>query len=243
MSGQLAVLGLNRPAIRQDLDRVNTHIDHRLYRDDHTALQANAVARFAVVRNLRALMQRSAYAVTDVVAHDRKAVGLDVSLNGCADIRYAVALTGKFNAFKEALTCYSDQLFCLFAYLTARNRAGAVAVETADVRTNVNLNDIAFLDNCMLGRNTVDDLVIQRYAGAAWEAAVAEEGRLGAGILNRLADDAVDLPGGNTRLYGVCRRLTRNSGKASGNTHFFKLFFRLDMNHITDPAPLLQTFR
>ena len=79
VSGQLAVLGLNRPAIRQDLDRVNTHIDHRLYRDDHTALQANAVARFAVVRNLRALMQRSAYAVTDIVAHDRKAVGLDVS--------------------------------------------------------------------------------------------------------------------------------------------------------------------
>ena len=179
----------------------------------------------------------------DVVAHDRKAVGLDVSLNGCADIRYAVALTGKFNAFKEALTCYSDQLFCLFAYLTARNRAGAVAVETADVCTNINLNDIAFLDNCMLGRNTVDDLVIQRYAGAAREAAVAEEGRLGASILNRLADDAVDLPGGNTRLYGVCRRLTRNSGKASGNTHFFKLFFRLDMNHITDLAPLLQTFR
>lgn len=142
-----------------------------------------------VVRNLRALVQCSAYAVTDVVAHDRKAVGLDVSLNGCADIRYAVALTGKFNAFKEALTCYSDQLFCLFAYLTARNRAGAVAVETADVCTNINLNDIAFLDNCMLGRNTVDDLVIQRYAGAAREAAVAEEGRLGAGILNRLADD------------------------------------------------------
>ena len=80
-------------------------------------------------------------------------------------------------------------------------------------------------------------------AGAAREAAVAEEGRLGAGILNRLADDAVDLPGGNTRLYGVCRRLTRNSGKAAGNTHFFKLFFCLDMNHITDPAPLLQTFR
>lgn len=201
------------------------------------------MARFAVVRNLRALVQRSAYAVTDVVAHDRKAVGLDVSLNGCADIRYAVALTGKFNAFKEALTCYSDQLFCLFAYLTARNRTGAVAVETADVCTNINLNDIAFLDNCMLGRNTVDDLVIQRYAGAAREAAVAEEGRLGAGILNRLADDAVDLPGGNTRLYGVCRRLTRNSGKAAGNTHFFKLFFCLDMNHITDPAPLLQTFR
>ena len=71
---------------------------------------------------------------------------------------------------KEALTCYSDQLFCLFAYLTARNRAGAVAVETADVRTNINLNDIAFLDNCVLGRNTVDDLVIQRYAGAAREA-------------------------------------------------------------------------
>ena len=63
-------------------------------------------------------------------------------------------------------------------------------------------------------------------------------------ILNEMdADDAVDLPGGNTRLYGVCRRLTRNSGKAAGNTHFFKLFFRLDMNHITDPAPLLQTFR
>ena len=81
--------------------------------------------------------------MTDVVAHDRKAVGLDVSLNGCADIRYAVALTGKFNAFKEALTCYSDQLFRLFAYLTARNRAGAVAVETADVCANIHLDDIA----------------------------------------------------------------------------------------------------
>ena len=97
-------------------------------------------------------------------------------------------------------------------------------METADVCTNINLNDIAFLDNCMLGRNTVDDLVIQRYAGAAREAAVAEEGRLGAGILNRLADDAVDLPGGNTRLYGVCRRLTRNSGKRPATRIFSSSF-------------------
>lgn len=72
----------------------------------------------------------------------------------------------------------------------------------------------------------------------------SEEGRLGAGILNRLADDAVDLQVVTPGFTASAAALRANSGKAARQPrHFFKLFFRLDMNHITDPAPLLQTFR
>mgnify|MGYP000373367203 CR=1 FL=1 len=132
--------------------------------------------------------------------------------------------------------------FCLFAYLTARNRAGAVAVETADVRTNINLNDIAFLDNCVLGRNTVDDLVIQRYAGAAREAAVARKDGLAPAssiVLRTMRSISQVVTPGFTASAAALRAIA-----VSGRQHaFFQALFRLDMNHITDPAPLLQTFR
>ncbi len=95
-------------------------------------------------------MQRFTYTVTDVVAHDREAVRLDVCLNGGADVGNTIAHTGKFNAFKEALRVYCDQLFRLFAYLSARDGSGAVTVVAADVGADIHLDDIALLTICVL---------------------------------------------------------------------------------------------
>ena len=183
------------------------------------------MAGFAVVRDLGAFMQVFTYTVTDVVAHDREAVRLDVCLNGGADVGNTIAHTGKFNAFKEALARDCDQLFRLVAYLSAGDGSGAVTVVAADVGADIHLDDIALADDMRLRRNAVNDLIVDGHTRTARKTAVAKEGRLCACILDGLADDPVDFFGSNTRMNRVSRRLARKRSDSAGDAHPFEFFF------------------
>ena len=128
------------------------------------------------------------YAVADIVAHDREAVRLDVCLNGGADVGNTIAHTGKFNTFKEALACDCDEFLCFVAYLSAGNGSGAVTVVAMDVGADIHLDDIALADDMRLGRNAVNDLIVDGHTRTARKTAVAKEGRLCACILEGLTD-------------------------------------------------------
>ena len=92
--------------------------------------------------------------------------------------------------------------------------------------------DIARADDPLFGRDTVNDLVIDRYTGARRKAAVTEEGGLSARLLDGLADNPVDVVRGNPGSDRVIRCLPRQGGDPAGDAHALQLFIRFDRNHI-----------
>ena len=95
----------------------------------------------------------------------------------------------------------------------------------ADAGAHVNLYDIALVHHAVFRGDAVDHFVIDRDAGAAGKAAVTEEGGLCARLLDRLADDPVDLACGDAGTDRIRRRFPRKRGDAAGGAHPFKLFF------------------
>src|SRR5690606_8430738 len=61
-------------------------VDHGLDGESHARLEHQALARPAVVQHLRVLVVDPADAVAAVLAHHRETLGLDVALDGVADV-------------------------------------------------------------------------------------------------------------------------------------------------------------
>src|SRR6266851_1904625 len=81
--GRIAAVGGHRgPFVLEHLDSRPTGVDHRLDGQHHAFLQARAVARVAVVGQLRLLVHLRADAVAHKLAHHGKAVLLDPVLHG-----------------------------------------------------------------------------------------------------------------------------------------------------------------
>ena len=64
----------NRPAIFKQSDGSRSQINHRLDRQRHASSQFRAAATLAIIRDLGLLVQLSAHAVTDKLAHNRKLI-------------------------------------------------------------------------------------------------------------------------------------------------------------------------
>ena len=72
MCGGHSVSCPNRPAIVEQSDRRRAQIDHRLNRQRHSGPQLRSAAPFAVIGNLRLLMELAPHPVTNEFAHHRK---------------------------------------------------------------------------------------------------------------------------------------------------------------------------
>src|SRR5262245_7620041 len=65
---QRPVAGHRRPAVRQDLHRRLAEIDHRLDGEEHAWLELQALARLAVVQDVRPVMEHAAQAMAAELA-------------------------------------------------------------------------------------------------------------------------------------------------------------------------------
>ena len=187
--------------------------------------------RPAEIRDFGRLVQGGAYAVPHIAAYDRKAVRLHIGLHRAGNIGDAAALAGVPDTLIEALPGYLDQLLGLLGNLPAGDGRRAVAMEAADIGAHVDLDDIALMDHPFGRGDTVDNLVVDGYAGAPREAAVAEEGGRSARVLDCLADNPVDFACSNPRPHRVGGRLTGDRCQAAGRPHERKLMLGLDINH------------
>ena len=140
-------------------------------------------------------MHLSSDAVSDEFPDYGEASGSNVVLNGSRYLEEMVAASGELDAFEEALSCDSDELFGLSAYLTARNCPCCIRLVALVDDTGIQTYDIAFLEDPLLGRDPVDDNIIDRDADRCGVAVVAEEGCLTSEASDDLGRLAVDLPG------------------------------------------------
>src|SRR6185437_13087169 len=81
-----AVAGDRRPAIGQDLHMRFAEIDHRLDGEQHAGLELEPFAGFAVMQDVRPVVEHAPQAVAAEITHYAAALAFGIGLNGRADI-------------------------------------------------------------------------------------------------------------------------------------------------------------
>lgn len=84
------IKGRNGPTIASDIIGLVAKSNHRLNRNNHATLKANASPALSVIGNVWFLVHVMANTVASVVAHDAEAVLLGKTLNGITDIAQAI---------------------------------------------------------------------------------------------------------------------------------------------------------
>jgi len=139
-------------------------------------------------------MEAAADAVAAILAHDGEPPFLDITLDGVADIAEALAGYAGGDSFFEALAGGVEQALSLGGYFASLHRDIHVAVVAVFFDGDIDGEDITFLHDAF-ARYAVHDLVVDRYANAAREAAVAQGAGDGVLAADILVGDLVEVKG------------------------------------------------
>src|SRR5688572_10660135 len=169
---QAVVLGDDGPAVGQLADAGLAGVDHRLDREGHARLERHAGAGAPVVQDLRLLVELAADAVAAEFAHHRIAVLLGVRLDGGAQVAQPRARAHLADAEPHAFVRHLDQAARLYARLADIEHAARVAVKAVLDHGDVDVEDVAGLENPVAG-DAMADLVVDRGADRLREGLVA----------------------------------------------------------------------
>ena len=146
-------------------------------------------------------MELCAYAVTDIVLDDTVSVRRAVLLNCMGDISHTVTGDSLFNTLEKAFLGDLEKLCSFLRNISDSKRISSISVETVYISSHINAHNIAVLDVFMLGRDTMDDLVVYRNARRSGESAVSQE-RGSCTVLNDvIVDYLIQLISGHTDFY------------------------------------------
>src|SRR5205823_13040904 len=111
--------------------------------------------------DLRLLVELAADAVAAELAHDREPGFLGARLDGGADIAQARTRANAADAFPHALVGDVDEAACLDARLADVKHAAAVAVVAVLDHRDIDVQDVARLEDAIAG-HAVTDLMVHR---------------------------------------------------------------------------------
>src|SRR5262245_57204172 len=174
MRRKASVHRYRRPSILKNLDGSATHVDHRFNREDHPSLQSRTLPRPPIIRHLRLFMQLPANPMADKLCYDRITSRFHMPSNCMPNVGQAITHDRLLDSKIHGLFSHSHQASNLFGRLPNRNCDRGISVESADDRSQIESDDIPFLQYS-LGRDPVDDLLIHRGAKCLWIIPVAFE--------------------------------------------------------------------
>ena len=103
-------------------------------------------------------------------------------------------------------------------------------MESVNVRSHIDADDVAFLQNPFAG-NAMDDLIVDADAGAGGVSVVVKERRNRTLFANEMLHCAVDLLGCDAGPYHFPCQSTGSRGNFSGPAHQFDLVGGFEGNH------------
>src|SRR5690606_7891677 len=232
---ELAVLGDHGPAVGQQAGVARALVDHRLDGEGHALLQHKALARAAVVQHLRFLVVDPADAMAAVLAHHAEAFGLGVGLDGMADVAQGGAGLHRADATEHRFAGHLHQAPGHHRRRAGEIHAAGVAVPAVLDDGDVDIDDVAILQDLGLVRDAMADDVVDGNAGGLGLAAVADVGRRALlHIDDVLVADAVELFGAHAGLHVRGDHLQDLGGQVAGDAHLLYLVWGLGSNHGRD---------
>ena len=185
----------------------------------------------AVVGHFRIFVQLLAGAVTYELAHHRETGILAVALHGIADITDAVACLGSLDALVQSSLGHVQQTLSLQVDLAHRIGAGIVAVEAVDLGTGVDAHDVTGADHDVMGRDAMDDGIVQTDAGRARKAIQTLEIGGAAVLHDEVVDQLIQFPCGHTCFDMLTAVLQGSCAQGICLAHAVQLFRIFDLNH------------
>ena len=185
----------------------------------------------AVIGHFGVLVQLAAGAVAHELADDGETGILAVALHSVADITDAVARLGLFDALVQGRLGHVQQTLGFEVDLAHRIGAGVVAIEAVHLGTGVDAHDVARTDHDVMGRDAVDDGIIQADAGSSRKTVQALEVRDAAVLHDEVIDQLIQLPSGHASFDVLAAVLQGSCAQGVGPAHSVQFFRILDLNH------------
>ncbi len=176
-------------------------------------------------------MEHLAQSVAAEVAHDRAALGLDIGLDGIADVAERPARLHLGDAAQHGLVGDVDEPPRPGGDLADAVHAAGVAMPAAvDNHGHVDVDDVAFPQR-PVRRNAVADHVVGRDADRLGVATVEQAGGQGAVVEDELARHLVDVVRDGPRLHQGRQEVQALRREAAGPPHALEplLIMKLDL--------------
>ena len=231
MRREFPVLSYHGPFVAQCARLPHTLIDHRLNREDDTGPQLRSALALPIVRNLRLFVHRSAYAMSHIFTHDRKAARLCIVLDRPRNIFQIFARPRLFDRrHQRAFRCFEQTLGDI-GYVPDRKRPSSVADKAVIDRADVNRDNIALVQHALGVRNPVYDFAIDGGTQRAGKSVIPFESGFGISLGNERVRKRVEFCGANAGFYFFANRFEKLGDDPSGFAHLRDFVLRLDNDH------------
>ncbi len=175
------------------------------------------------MQHVGAVVEHAAHAVAAEVAHHRTAMGLDIALDGVADVAQGRAGLDHRQAARQALIGDVHQSPRPGWHLADAVHAAGVAVPAVDDHGDVDVDDVALAQRLVAG-DAVADHMVGRDADRLGVAAIAQAGRQGAVIEDELARQVVQAFGRHAGLDVGDQHIQAFGRQPAGDAHAFEVF-------------------
>ena len=235
LGAEASVTGDSGPAVPERLGARTSDVDHRFDCKDVADFDERAAFVVAEVIDGRFFVEAAADAVSAVVFDDAEAVFVGDVLDGAADVVPVGALfAGGADAFFHAELGGIDEFAGDVRDLADAEHGGRVAVVAGENRGDVDVHDVAILEDGVRVRDAVADNFVEADAGVARITVVAHAGGDAFVLAGVVADEFVDFERGDAGLAHFSRADQRFGGESAGVADQFDFFcgFYFDLSHL-----------
>ncbi len=231
---EASVTGHGGPAVPESLGARAADIDHRFDGEHVADFDERAAFVVAEVIDGWFFVEATADAVSAVVFDDAEAVFVGDVLDGAADVIPVSALfAGSADAFFHAELGGIDEFAGNVRNFAYAEHGGGIAVVAGEDCRDVDVHDVAILEDGVRVRDAVADNFVEADAGVARIAVVAHTGGDALVLASVVADEFIDFERGDAGLAHFSRADQRFGSESAGVADQFDFFcgFYFDFSH------------
>ncbi len=235
LGAERAVAGYSSPAVSESLGARASDVEHRFDRKDVTDFNERATFVVAEVVDGRFFVEAATDAVTAVVFDNAEAVFVGDVLDGAADVvPVCASFACSADAFFHAELGGIDEFAGNVRDLADAEHGGRVAVVAGEDRRDVDVHDVAILEDGVCIRDAVADNFVDADAGVARITVIAHAGGDALVFTRVVADEFVDFERGDAGLAHFARTDQRFGSESAGIADQFDFFcgFYFDLSHL-----------
>ena len=235
LCAEASVAGDCGPAVLERLGARASDVDHRFYGKDVADFDERAAFVVAEVIDCRFFVEAATDAVTAVVFDNAKAVLVGDVLDGATDVvPVGASFTCSADAFFHAELGGIDEFTGNVRDLADAEHGGRVAVVAGEDRRDVDVHDVAILEDGVCVRDAVADNFVDADAGVTRVTVIAHAGGDALVFTRVVADEFIDFERGDAGLAHFARTDQRFGSESAGIADQFDFFcgFYFDLCHL-----------
>ena len=229
-----AIAGHCGPTVRERLCSRASDVEHRFNCEHVTDFDERATFVVAEVVDGRFFVETTTDAVTAVVFDNAEAVFVGDVLDGAADVvpvcaSFACSADAIFHAELGGIDEFAGNV----RDLANAEHGGGITVVAGEDRRDVDVHDVAILEDGVCVRDAVADNFVDADAGVARVTVIAHAGGDALVLASVVADEFIDFERGNAGLAHFARSDQRFGSESAGIADQFDFFcgFYFDFSH------------